>query len=340
MPEDIRLWRILKGDTMEKIKRSPLNEEGRLEKLLQGDISTIRDDLLVIGRQVHTNYGGKIDLLCLNREGDSVIVELKRDKTPREVTAQTLDYASWIRDLPNDRITEIANDYLGDKDTLEEAFKRKFDEDLPEILNEGHEMLIVASEIDPDSERIIKYLSDSYGVRINVATFQYFSESDGNELLARVFLIEPREVENRATTKTTSKRSPNLKYEDLRRQIAGDKVVGEICDRLVQGLKKHFIIGTTRSTIAFQYATKEGKHVIISLVPSDSTSTKGLRFELYPDRLLHYLGIGKGRLLEILPPKSEERQRWKGSPIMIFGFFQNGKQVDNFLKGLNAATKP
>jgi RecB family endonuclease NucS len=41
--------------------------------------------------------GGRIDLLCINGDGDIVIVELKRDKTPREITAQALDYASWVQ---------------------------------------------------------------------------------------------------------------------------------------------------------------------------------------------------------------------------------------------------
>jgi len=334
MPEDIRLWKILEGDTLKEINRSKLNEEGRLEKLLEGDISTISDDLLVVGRQVGTDYGGWIDLLCLNRKADLVIVELKRDKTPREVTAQSLDYASWIKDLSNEKITEIANNYLGDKGPLEEAFKRKFGDDLPEILNENHEMLIVASEIDSSSERIIKYLSDSYGVRINAATFQYFRDSDGKELLARVFLMEPSEVERSAKTKATSKRSPNLTYEELR-QTASDNDVGEMCDRLVQGLKKHFITGTTRSTIAFQYATKDSKQVIISLVPGESTAIQGLRFQLYRDRLLQYLVTSSERLLGILPSQSEECEFGKGSPPMIVGFFKDGSQVDKFLKGLD-----
>jgi len=333
MPEDIRLWKITEGDTLKEINGSKLNDEGRLEKWLEGDISTVRDDLLVIGRQVGTDFGGWIDLLCLNREGDLVIVELKRDKTPREVTAQTLDYASWAKDLSNEKITEIANDYLSDKGPLEEAFKMKFGDILPEILNEHHEMLIVASEIDASSERIIKYLSDSYGVRINAATFQYFRDNDGKELLARVFLIEPSEVEHSAQTKTTSKRSPNLTYEDLR-QTANENGVGEMYDRLVQGLRKHFVTGTTRSSIAFQYATKDSKQVIISLVPGESSAIQGLRFQLYRDRLLQYLGTNREHLIGILPSQSEECELWKGSPMMFVGFFKEGRQVDKFLKGL------
>jgi len=47
--------------------------------------------------------GGIIDLLCIDESGNLIVVELKRDKTPREVTAQTLDYASWVDSLTSER---------------------------------------------------------------------------------------------------------------------------------------------------------------------------------------------------------------------------------------------
>ncbi|RLF64431.1 MAG: DUF91 domain-containing protein, partial [Thermoplasmata archaeon] len=112
MTEDIRIWKILEDDNLQEIKRAKLNLEERIEEWITKDISIVSEDLLVIGRQVETDFGGIIDLLCLNRVGDLIILELKRDKTPREITAQILDYASWVRDLPNEKITEIANGYL------------------------------------------------------------------------------------------------------------------------------------------------------------------------------------------------------------------------------------
>jgi hypothetical protein len=48
-------------------------------------------------------------LLCIERTGDLVIVELKRDKTPREITAQTLDYASWVTELSRERISALVS---------------------------------------------------------------------------------------------------------------------------------------------------------------------------------------------------------------------------------------
>jgi hypothetical protein len=135
-----------------------------------------------------------------------VIIELKKDKTPRDITAQVLDYATWIKDLSNNNITEIANAYLKNKGPLENAFKERFGEELPEILNEYHKMLVVASGIDSSTERIIDYLSDSYGVAINAISFQYFE--DEKEYLARAFLLEPSEVDRKAKTKRSSKRNP------------------------------------------------------------------------------------------------------------------------------------
>jgi len=183
MTEEIRIWSILEGDNLSEIKKGKLNLEKRIENWLEKDISIISNNLMVIGKQVPTDFGGAIDLLCLEDNGDLVIVELKRDKTPREITAQTLDYASWIKDLSNERITEIAGNYLGENGPLEVAFKKKYDSELPEILNDDHKMLIVASEIDSSSERIIRYLSDAYGVKINAITFQYFQDEKERELL-------------------------------------------------------------------------------------------------------------------------------------------------------------
>jgi hypothetical protein len=227
MPEEVRLWQIESGDKLRECTRAPLNLESRLENWLEQDISLLSQDLLVIGRQVETDFGGLIDLLCIDRDGDIVIVELKRDKTPREVTAQVLDYASFVKDLSSDRIKNLADKYLGGDGSFEKTFNHRFDTDLPDSLNNSHRMLIVASQIYSSSERIIKYLSDSYGVDINAATFQYFKAADGAELVARTFLIEPSQVEYKAQTKGASKRLPNLTYEELE-EIADHNGMGDL----------------------------------------------------------------------------------------------------------------
>lgn len=196
MTSEIKLWKIQNGSQLTQIEDSKLNLEERLEEWIEEDISMLSDDLLIIGRQIETDFGGKIDLLCIDRVGDLAIVELKRDKTPREITAQTLDYASWVKDLSIDRIADIANSYLASRGqkSLEDVFDQRFDSELPDVLNESHSMLIAATQIDPSSERIINYLSSTYGIDINAVTFQYFKDEAG-EYIARVFLLEPVQTE-------------------------------------------------------------------------------------------------------------------------------------------------
>ncbi len=77
MPEEVKIWKIMDGDRLEEIRRTKLDLENRLEQWLENDISIISNNLLIIGRQVRTEFGGEIDLLCLERNGDAVVVELK-----------------------------------------------------------------------------------------------------------------------------------------------------------------------------------------------------------------------------------------------------------------------
>jgi hypothetical protein len=140
MSQEIRLWEV-KEKSLREVPRDKIGFEEQLEEWLEQDISIISDDLLVIGRQVGTAFEKYIDLLCIKGNGDLVIVELKKDKAPREVIAQVLEYASWVDDLSYEDISDIANDYLKEKGlTLEEAFEKKFGEPLPDVINESHEM--------------------------------------------------------------------------------------------------------------------------------------------------------------------------------------------------------
>jgi hypothetical protein len=66
---------------------------------------------MVIGRQVITPHGGRVDLLALDRDGNLVIVELKRDHMSRDIVTQILDYGSWVQSLRAEDIAPIFNDY-------------------------------------------------------------------------------------------------------------------------------------------------------------------------------------------------------------------------------------
>lgn len=88
---------------------------------------------------------------------------------------------------------------------LEVGFDETFSHSLPEDVNESHRMIIVASELDPSTERIITYLSGRYGVPINTVFFRYFGDN-GSEYLTRSWLIDPQDAEVQTSKSSAKKR--------------------------------------------------------------------------------------------------------------------------------------
>lgn len=200
MPFQMNLWQV-KNNLLHEVIKTKLEAENRLEEWLANDITLLGLELLVIGRQVSMIDRGRIDLLAIDRQADLVIVELKRNKTPRDIIAQVLDYASWVRELDYDQVNELAFGYL--KKQLSEAFRDYFNEPLPEIVNSTHSMVVVASEFDESSERIVRYLADEYKANINVVFFSFFRQ-DNLEFVGRAWLKDPEQV----TESKSPKRAP------------------------------------------------------------------------------------------------------------------------------------
>ena len=91
MASEIKLWQLHEGklqDVNESFAAEHLEKD--LEDLIEENSTLLGDDLLLIGPQRELRGVGIFDLLCIDATGKFVIVELKRDQTPREAVAQAL----------------------------------------------------------------------------------------------------------------------------------------------------------------------------------------------------------------------------------------------------------
>ena len=197
MPLELGVWRIDSG--LKPVDFVPLDIESRLEDILDENVDIASPNWLVIGRQVRTDYDKFVDLLAIDRDANLVVLELKRDKTYRDIIAQLLDYGSWVRELKDDQIAQIFDQYQKrwhqDRAlvSIDEAFSKKFGVAMPDEMNSTHELVVVASSLDPSTERIVRYLADEYGVRINAVFFRVFRDGD-REYLSRAWFRDPAEV--------------------------------------------------------------------------------------------------------------------------------------------------
>ena len=340
--QQVRLWEITPDRKLLEIPARHSGLEQWLEDWLVTDISAVDPGLMVIGRQVVTGFGGVMDLLCIDSNGDLVVVELKSGRTPRDVTAQALDYCSWVQDLDFDQVKRIADSYLGGSETLESAFRERFETELPEQLNQGHRALVVADSMDSSTVRIVRYLA-GMGVPINVATVQHFQDGSGRELLAQVYLIEPEEV--RPRVRGSSARSAYRTVNELQ-TLADEKGIGEVYRRLRDGVRGIFTANGYSRTVGYVRRLDDGgvrTLMLVEAVPGDDDG--GMKFTAHATRFERYMGVGMEGLRDLLPDNTVDCdvRRWSGSSpeeresaTGLEGLFHTVDEVDRFVSGLAA----
>lgn len=206
MTTEIGVWEIIKGK-LESIDVS-LTQAGRrenedLEKWVKDNPIILGQDILIIGEQVRTK-SGPLDLLGIDKSGNLIIIELKRDKLPREVIAQALDYVSDVSSWDLDRVSDECSKFSGLP--LEDYLNENFEEiDLEDLkVNENQRLLLVGFSIDEPLERMIEWLSNNFGVGLNAIILKYIQTRSGDEFIARTMII-PEDVQKERIRKKGNK---------------------------------------------------------------------------------------------------------------------------------------
>lgn len=169
------------------------HEEDILENWLESNPDGIVEDgkLLVIGRQVSTNLGSVIDLLALDRQGDVVVVELKRDRTPRDTLAQALEYVSFGEQLDTEQLEAILQSYLNDDSLSLAVHHREYFElaaDEAVAFNKDQRIVIVGQKVTNEIRQTASFLR-SKGIRVTCVEFSFFLSSGGTRLLSQDIVV-------------------------------------------------------------------------------------------------------------------------------------------------------
>lgn len=207
MTTEIKVWQIENGKlvsidtTMAKAGRT---EPKDLQSWIKSSPNILGEDILIIGEKIKTK-SGELDLLGIDKSGNSIIIELKRDELkPREAFAQAIDYASDVASWDFDKLNDECKKYRGQP--LDECINENFEDvDLENIsVNQTQRILLVGSYIEESLQRMIEWLSDHYGVIINAIIFTYILTKSEDELIARTMII-PEEVEKERSWKQQRK---------------------------------------------------------------------------------------------------------------------------------------
>ncbi len=191
----MRLQSIDKDGTFREYVETPFSGEhleSVLEDWMEQNPGAIVEDgaLLIVGRQVRTNLNSIIDLLALDRDGNGVVIEFKRDRTPRDTLAQALEYASFVEELDIDQLEDVFRTYTADQTaSLADAHREFFDLDPSEAVsfNKEQRIVIVGQQVTEEIRQTSRFLR-SKGIRATCLEFTFF-ESDRQEQLLTTSLV-------------------------------------------------------------------------------------------------------------------------------------------------------
>ncbi len=237
-----------------------------LEKHLEGWLENspwaiAQEPLLIIGRQtaaITKEYGTIFpDLLAMDKEGNLVIIELKKGRTPREVVAQLLEYAAWANELSDETIHDIATHYFkstNEPKDIEALFLETFETDEVPSFNQRLRLFVAAEDISPSIARVCRFLRQVHGVDVNCVQFRIFQTESGEVLVSSESLVGLEDVV--APKKgVTSQR------------WAGEKPVKQVVWEAVQEF--------TRGDIKKVFSTKDVTQIVLERYPTFNKNTVG-----------------------------------------------------------------
>src|SRR6267154_474778 len=123
------IWKV--GSNPEPLTTATIATEQLVEDMIVASPEILSDEWMLIGRQEKTGYGGRIDLLAIAPDGALVLIEIKRDRTPRDVVAQAIDYASWVQKLRAEDVAAIYGRFAPSR-RLDDDFRQRFGQTLDE----------------------------------------------------------------------------------------------------------------------------------------------------------------------------------------------------------------
>jgi len=166
----------VKDGKLEKFEKISADEEKKIEDFIETHPNILGEDIFVIGKQVSTPVGIP-DILAIDKNGNLVIVELKKGLPARKIVAQILDYAVWGEDQRYEDLNKIAKEkHLTDFPDLYKKFEKMYGK-IPEPFNQLQRLYLISEEFDLKTVEICRYLKRS-GIDISCIAINFHKSAE------------------------------------------------------------------------------------------------------------------------------------------------------------------
>lgn len=192
-----------KENALDKIKRTSFKENNIMERAniqewIRKDPSILGEELIIISHEYDKfEVNERLDLLAIDKDGNLVVIEVKRDNTGGSVDFQSLKYCSYCSTLTPEEIVEMYEEYLEKFNLTEDPIENIMNflevdtEDiLNSILNTYQRIIITGGEIDKRILSSAAWLSKN-NIDIKCITIVPYLTDDKEEILIDINQIIP-----------------------------------------------------------------------------------------------------------------------------------------------------
>lgn len=240
-------------------------ERQHIEKWVESTPEILGEELLIITNEYDRfdKTNERIDLLALDRDGNIVVIELKRDDSGKNVDLQAIKYAAYCSTITLNEAVEIYKHYFeknGNLISSEEARQKLLDfitnPDFEEI-NDKPRIILVSKEFRPEVTATVLWLRE-YGIDVKCVKFSPYIISE-EKIVIEINTIIPLPEAGDYTIKVEKKENQAGKISVTRQEYY------EFYDEISKGLSK-----------------KLSKHLLTPLAQGYyqiPTGTRGIHFE-------------------------------------------------------------
>ena len=181
--------------TQKTFSELKFREREHLQEWIANNPNSLGEELLIIQKEFSgfNDTNERLDLLALDKYGNLVIIENKLDDSGKDVTWQTIKYASYCSSLTKLEIIKIYQEYLGSNDNAEERISEFFDaKEIGEIfLNQGlnsQRLIMIASNFRKEVTSSVLWLMN---FKMRIQCFQVTPFALNDQLFLNVEQILP-----------------------------------------------------------------------------------------------------------------------------------------------------
>lgn len=213
------------GNFLEEINETTfyendLKERQHIEEWIRKNPEIMGEELLIIGHEYDDfENNERIDLLAIDKEGNLVIIEVKRDSSGSAVDFQALKYVSYMSRRNSKEIVEIYSRYINNNliklDPIQEIMDfLNIDNEalLNDMLNNTQRIIIIGKDFDKRVLSVCAWLYEN-GINvkcISIKPYEYNEEIfiDTNQI------IPPEKIEEYYINKKSRISNQSIKSDD------------------------------------------------------------------------------------------------------------------------------